>query len=211
MSDPSAPAASSADDASLASVLQPLRSLLIPGEQLEAYAVQRRIFALLHRRVAVGSTTGRLISTTRGLFGGFTADDVRWQDLHDADIRVGIVGATLTVSAYVTKDLASSEGAQRTVVFTGLRKEQAQAVYRLCQAQSQSWREKRRVRDLDELRAKSGGIQFGQSPTAPVMTSAGGEDHSPTARLARAREMLQKGLITDAEFEQIKAKVVADL
>ena len=211
MSAPAAPAAPSADDASLTRVLEPLRSLLIPGENLEAYAVQRRIFALLHRRVAIGSTTGRLLSTARGLFGGFTADDVRWQDLRDADIRVGILGATLTVSAFITRDLASAEGAQRTLVFTGLRKDEAQAVYRLCQAQSQSWREKRRVRDLDELRAKSGGILLGQAPAAPVTTGAGGEDHSPAARLERAREMLQKGLITDAEFEQIKAKIVADL
>lgn len=210
MSAPSAPSAAPADDASLARVLQPLRSLLIPGEQLEAYAVQRRIFALLHRRVSVGSTTGRLISTARGLFGGFTADDVRWQDLRDADIRVGILGATLTVSAFVTRDLASAEGAQRTLVFTGLRKEEAQAVYRLCQAQAQSWREKRRARDLDELRAKSGGILLGQSPAAPVTTN-GADDHSPAARLERAREMLQKGLINDSEFEQIKSKIVADL
>jgi hypothetical protein len=210
MSAPTAPSAAPADDTSLSRVLQPLRSLLIPGEQLEAFAVQRRIFALIHRRVAVGSTTGRLISTARGLFGGFTADDVRWQDLRDADIRVGILGATLTISAFVTRDLASAEGAQRTLVFTGLRKEEAQSVYRLCQAQAQSWREKRRVRDLDELRAKSGGIQLGQASAAPVTTSSG-DDHSPAARLERAREMLQKGLINDSEFEQIKSKIVADL
>lgn len=208
MSAPSTPAAA---DANLERVLQPLRSLLIPGEQLEAHAIQRRIFALTHRRVAVGSTSGRLISTMRGLFGGFTADDVRWQDVRNADIRVGILGATLTVTAFVTSDLASTEGAQRTVVFTGLRKEEAQAVYRLCQAQEQAWREKRRVRDLDELRAKSGGITLGQAPAAPPLGATGEPDHSPAARLERAREMVQKGLITDAEFEQIKAKIVADL
>ncbi len=211
MTAPSGPAASSIDDTSLARVLEPLRSLLIPGEQLEAYAVQRRIFALIHRRVAIGSTSGRLISVTRGLFGGFTADDVRWQDLRDADIRVGILGATLTVSAFITQDLASAEGALRTIVFTGLRKEEAQAVYRLCQAHEQSWREKRRVRELDELRAKSGGITLGQAPTAPATGTAGEANSSPTARLERARDMLQKGLITDAEFEQIKAKIVAEL
>jgi hypothetical protein len=209
MGAPSAPIAPQAEAPALTRVLEPLRSLLIPGEQLESYAVQRRIFALIHRRIAIGSTTGRLISTVRGLFGGFTADDVRWQDLHDADIRVGILGATLSVTAFVTKDLASAEGAQRTLVFTGLRKSEAQAVYRLCQAQSQSWREKRRMRDLDELRAKSGGIQLGQA--AAGMPAGGDTDHSPTARLERARDMLQKGLITDAEFEQIKAKIVAEL
>ena len=65
------------------------------------------------------------------------------------------------------------------------------------------------MRDLDELRAKSGGILLGQAAAAP---SAGGDaERSPSARLERARDMLQKGLITDAEFEQIKAKIVADL
>jgi hypothetical protein len=94
-------------------------------------------------------------------------------------------------------------------VFPGLRKDEAQAVYRICQAQEQSWREKRRVRDLDELRAKSGGIQLGQTPVAGG--TAGEADRTPAARLERARDMLQKGLITDAEFEQIKAKIVAEL
>jgi Short C-terminal domain len=208
MGAPSSPVAPQTDDPALSHVLEPLRSLLIPGEQLEAYAVQRRIFALTHRRIAIGSTTGRLISTVRGLFGGFTADDVRWQDLNDADIQVGIFGATLSVTAFVTRDLASAEGAQRTLVFTGLRKDEAQAVYRLCQAQAQSWREKRRVRDLDELRAKSGGIQLGQ---AAGLAAGSDAERSPSARLERAKDMLQKGLITDAEFEQIKAKIVAEL
>jgi hypothetical protein len=204
MTAPSVPAA----DPSSARVLAPLQSLLIPGEQLEAHAVQRRLFALTHRRIVIGSTTGRLISTSRGLFGGFTADDVRWQDLHEAAIRVGIFGATLTVTAYISRDLASTEEARRTLVFPGLRKDEAQAVYRICQAQEQSWREKRRVRDLDELRAKSGGIQLGQTAVAGA---AGETDRTPAARLERARDMLQKGLITDAEFEQIKAKIVAEL
>ena len=33
----------------------------------------------------------------------------------------------------------------------------------------------------------------------------------PTARLQRAKEMLQSGLLNDAEFEQIKAKILAEL
>jgi hypothetical protein len=207
----SAPADPSPDSSIPARALDPLRSLLIPGEQLEAYAIQRRVFALAKRRVVVGSTSGRLISVARGLLGGYDTNDVRWQDLRDADIKVGILGATLSVTAFVTRDLASAEGAQHTLVFPGLRKEQAQAVYRLCQAQAQSWREKRRVRDLDELRAKSGGILLGQAPAAATPSGTGEGDNSPSARLERARDMLLKGLITDAEFEQIKAKIVADL
>ena len=69
--------------------LEALRSLLIEGERIEACAVQRRIFALKHRRIMVAATTGRLIIVQRGLFGGFTPIDLRWQDLRDATLNVG--------------------------------------------------------------------------------------------------------------------------
>jgi hypothetical protein len=52
--------------------LRELESILLPGERLLAYAVQRRLFALTHRRTIVAATTGRFIALHRGLFGGFT-------------------------------------------------------------------------------------------------------------------------------------------
>ena len=82
------------------------------------------------------------------------------QDLRDAQLQVGIFGATLTVTADPGEDLAGAHG-QRPRSFGGLRKEQAQEVYRACQSQEQSWREKRRVRELEEMRAKSGGVHLG--------------------------------------------------
>jgi len=207
--EPAPAAPSGSDDRGASRALDALRTLLIPGETLESWAVQRRLFALTHRRRLVAATSGRLLSVSRGLFGGFSTEDIRWQDLDDAQLRVGIVGATLTVTAFASTDLASaSPGTAHTLVFPGLRKAEAQAVYRACQAQEQAWREKRRVRDLEELRAKSGGIQLAGG--APV--SAGGDDtHQPAARLQRAREMLQQGLLTDAEFEQVKSRILADL
>jgi hypothetical protein len=124
----------------------------------------------------VGATSGRLVAVERGLFGGFTTQDVRWQDLDDAQLRVGVFGADLTLTAFASTDLASaSPGTARTLVFPGLRKAEAQAVYRACQAQEQAWREKRRVRDLEELRAKSGGIQLG-SGLGGGGAPGGGED-----------------------------------
>ena len=202
---------SGSDDHGATRALDALRTLLIPGETLEGWAVQHRLFALTHRRRLVAATSGRLLSVSRGLFGGFSTEDIRWQDLDDAQLRVGIVGATLTVAAYASTDLASAgPGTARTLVFPGLRKAEAQAVYRACQAQEQAWREKRRVRDLEELRAKSGGIQLAGGG-APVSGSGGDDAHAPAARLQRAREMLQQGLMTDAEFEQVKSRILADL
>jgi hypothetical protein len=186
--------------------LADLRSVLIAGETVEAWAVQRRLFALSHRRVLIAATSGRLVVVSRPLLGGFALASVRWQDLEEVTLRVGVFGADLGIRAGRATDLASlgAQGAQR-VEFTGLRKEQAQAVYRICQAQDQAWREKRRVRELEELRARSGGIQV-TSGAAPSAAAAGDD---AVRRLAEAKRLLDARLITDAEYEAIKAKIVS--
>jgi hypothetical protein len=202
--------APTADEPGVSRALTALRSLLIPDEELETHAIQRRLFALTHRRTIVGATSGRLIVVTRGLFGNYTPQDVRWQDRQDAQLRVGVFGASLSVSVHGNADLASAEGPRRVVAVDGLRKDEALEVYRTCQAQEQAWREKRRVRELEELRAKSGGINLaGGIGGAP----AAGEDGSQglAGRLQRAKEMRQQGLLTDAEFEQVKARILSEL
>jgi hypothetical protein len=187
--------------------LEYLRSVLIPAETLEAWAVQQRLFALTHRRVLVAATSGRLIVITRHLIGGFDVSDIRWQDLEEVTLRVGIFGADLSVRAGKASDLAS-QGASgsRRLDFKGLVKSQAQAVYRICQGQDQAWREKRRVRELEELRARSGGIQVSSAPSATL--GAGGTSDA-VRRLQDAKQMLDARLITDAEYEAIKAKIVS--
>jgi hypothetical protein len=198
------------DDSRLSEAVQHLTALLVPGESLVAYAVQRRFFALTHRRVLVAATTGRLIRIERGLLGGYSPVDMRWQDIENAHLRVGIFGADLTITSRGNQDLASSGRTAGVITALGLRKQQAEQVYRAAQAQEQSWREKRRVRDLDELRAKSGGIQLGAmgGGGGGGGGAAGGEADDPMVRLQRAKEMLAGGLITDSEYESIKAKIV---
>jgi hypothetical protein len=197
------------DDLGMSQAISELSGLLVQGERVQAVAIQRRLFALTHRRVIVAATTGRFIALTRGLLGGYTPFDVRWQDLRDISIRAGIFGADLSITAITSDDLGSHEhagGSRR--LFMGLRKDEAQRVYKIAQAQEQSWREKRRVRDLDELRAESGGVQFGGLPGT---AAAAGQAADPTERLRRAKEMLDAGLISDAEYEAIKARVVDSL
>ena len=191
------------DGAGLARPLSELRSVLIAGETLEAWAVQRRLYALTHRRLLVAATSGRLIVLARRLLGGFDVTTIRWQDLEEVTLSVGMLSADLAVRAGRATDLASSgaQGAQR-VEFSGLRRSQAQAVYRICQAQDQAWREKRRVRELEELRARSGGIQVSTA------AAAAGESDA-VRRLKEAKEMLDAKLITDAEYEAIKARIVS--
>jgi hypothetical protein len=186
--------------------------MLVPGETLQSFAIQRRLFSLLHRRSMVAATSGRLIGMSRGLLGGFTPTDIRWQDIKTANIRAGIFGSDLVVSALTQPDLASG-GTVMAVQFTGLRKADAQAVYRICQAQEQAWREKRRLRELEELRAKSGGFAGGAiaSGNAPSADPATRPSEDAATRLQRAKDMLDKGLISDSEYETIKARVISQL
>ena len=201
--------ASSHEESSVLKALGRISSILVPGEKIEASAVQRRMFALKHRRDIVIATSGRCILMTRGLLGGFAIRDVRWQDVKDAQIKVGVFAAEITLEALSAPDLAIS-AEQKTLVFSGLRKDEAQAVYRVCQAQEQAWREKRRLRELEELRAKSGGFDIGAARGASPSNPQGSDDDS-VARLQRAKEMLEKGLIADSEYETIKARIIGSL
>jgi hypothetical protein len=198
------------DHPRIAEALDRIRSLLVPGELLEAWAVQRRVFALTHRRVLVAATDGRLLVMERGLVAGYRLHDLRWQDLVDAKIEVGILGADVHVTHSTAGDLTMGNPPQKQLSLRGLRKLQAQAVYRTCQSHEQAWREKRRIREIEELRAKSGGVVLGGALGAVGAASAG-EGGDPTVRLERAKDMRVKGLISDAEYEAIKAKIVAGL
>ena len=200
-----------------------LQSVLISGETIVAHALQHRLYALIHRRNVAAATTGRFLFMTRHLLGGFDLTDVRWQDLKEARISVGMFSATVSVDFSANlSDTAVGEGETRVIEASGLTIEAAQALYRECQAQGQIWREKRRVRSLEEMRATAGGVQIATgvypgagsgSAEAPI-DGAGRLEHraeDPAQRLARAKAMLTQGLITDAEFEAIKAKIIGAL
>lgn len=204
-STPPTPSAAS-EDGAIGAALQLISSMLVPGETISTYAVQRRIHALVHRRMLVVATSGRFMLLDRHLIGGYALHDIRWQDLKEVHLSAGPLAADLRISAFSQPDLATA-GQLGSLEIRGLRKDQAQAVYRICQAQDQAWREKRRVRELEELRARSGGIQV--TPGMGGYTPQGGAQSDAVRRLQEAKQMLDGKLITDAEYEAIKAKIVS--
>jgi len=199
---------STTDDQRLTKALDHLNSVLVSGETLEAWAIQRRLFALTNRRILIAATSGRFIQIKRGLLGGYDMIDFRWQDLGDAKIKVGIFGADILMKIYGSTDLAISKDSNQTLLLPGFRKDQAEKIYRLAQAQDQSWREKRRIRELEELRAKSGGVIIGNSP---ITQQSGNASDDAATKLEEAKQMLEKKLITDSEYESIKARIISGL
>ena len=206
--------------------LDEVRTLLTPDERVVTSAIQHRLYALVHRRRIAAATTGRFIYLHRRLLGGYDPLTIRWQDLKDVSITVGMFTATVAVSYSANmSDTAGGEDRFQLLSVSGLCKDAAQALYRECQAQEQSWREKRRVRSMEEMRARSGGAQIatgvytqgqplgGQPafPGDPAPGGPGGGGETPAQRLGRAKEMLAQGLITDSEYESIKARIVGSL
>jgi len=187
-----------------------LKSVLVAGETLDAWAIQPRIFALTHRRRLIAATSGRFIYIKRNLFGGFKMDDFRWQDLQETKLDVGIFGADITFKASNNSDLNISKSDVRNLEFRGFEKVQTQEIYRLAQAQDQSWREKRRLRELEEMRAQSGGLNVG-SYSGNTLSQAEQTTDDSLARLQKAKEMLDNKLITDSEYETIKARIIGGL
>src|SRR3979490_3349645 len=193
------------------SALATLRGLLTSGETLEAWAVEHRLFALTHRRACIAATSGRFIWLNRRLLGGYESADIRWQDLKETRISAGILAADLTLVAQLSSDLNFGSEVNRVWTFAGLVKPQAQGLYRICQQHDQVWREKRRIRELEELRAKSGGVQIGGGQNAyggadGAAAATAAAESEPARRLRQAREMLDAKLISDSEFESIKAR-----
>ena len=203
-----APNENSSEDPRLNKALEHLNSVLVSGETLEAWSIQRRLFALTHRRILVAATSGRFIQIKRGLLGGYDMTDFRWQDLGDAKIKVGIFGADVYMKTFGSTDLAISKDSDQVLVLEGFRKDQAEQIYRLAQSQDQSWREKRRIRELEELRAKSGGVIIGNNPGTQ---QTGNSSEDAALKLEQAKQMLEKKLITDSEYESIKARIISEL
>ncbi|MHB8530569.1 MAG: SHOCT domain-containing protein [Caulobacteraceae bacterium] len=209
-----------APDTGSGTAWEQLQTLLVAGEVVVAHALQHRLYALFHRRRLAAATSGRFIFMVRPFLGGYEPLGVRWQDLKEVSLTVGMFSATVAIAYSANlSDTAVGEAATRVIRATGLCREAAQGLYRECQAQEQSWREKRRVRALEEMRAEAGGVQiatgvYPQRGAEPALDLAPGSlspVESPAQRLRRAREMLAQGLITDSEYEAVKAKIVGAL
>ena len=181
--------------------IKKVRSVLTAGEVPREGVFQLRLWALLHRRLLVVTTDRRIIFFRRGLLGGFNMTDLQWQDVKNAHVKEHIFPALFGADLIIE----SADGHQLKML--GLDSEKARAIYSFAQAQEQAWREKNRIREIEELRAKSGGITLNGAgnplgATTPAATDAG----EMAKKLKEAKELLDCGAITDVEFETIKAR-----
>lgn len=185
------------DSEALQRVAREVVKILTPTEEI-LYIAMQNATALSIRKDSVVATNNRIIGFSPGVLGRVSFNDFLWQDVVDVSMRQGMLSTEIVISTAAGKhDVGAID------------KEQAKRLYGIAQQMEQEWREKRRVRDMEEARAKAGGVYMGAMPgVAPAPVAAPIDD--PVSKLAKAKAMLDQGLISDIEYEALKAKVLAE-
>jgi hypothetical protein len=185
------------DTAAVRAIAEDVAKVLTPNESI-VYVATQNLAAMTVKPDAAVATTNRLILYRPSVMGRVEFQDVQWQDVRNARISQGVLSTAFALDTVDGRTLQMSE----------LAKEQAKRLYAVAQQMEQEWREKRRVREMEEARAKSGGVVLGSGPLLGGAPAAG-ED--PVARLARAKQMLDQGLISETEYDALKARILNTL
>lgn len=180
-----------------------MQSTLMKGESVTAKGLQRRPFALWSRRQMIAITSSRIVLVSRSLLGGFSMKDYQWKDLHDAKLAENVLpnffGSHLSFE---------TKGGSASITIDGLDSPIASQIYSHAQAQEQEWEEKNRIRSLEEKRAAAGGVVVhagaGSGGAAPAK-----DDNSVFEGLEKAKKLLDAGAISDAEYQEMKSKILA--
>ena len=186
-----------------------LLDYLIEGESVIVKGLDTRPFALFKRRQIFAVTNSRIIRLERGLLGGFDMLDYQWKDLKDAQISENvfpsITGSTLSFTFQ-----ANSE--EPIEVYPEI--EVASKAYRHSQQEEQAWEEKRRIRDMEEKRAESGGVFIGSNPIKSNNSAISNQNKEQpkvdiTDELFKLKKLLDEGILSDVEFQEMKSKILS--
>jgi hypothetical protein len=196
-------------DDSSDNVAAALSSVLTAGESIVAVAEQNVINSPFKKDTAV-VTTRRFMIYRPKLFGRMELQDFIWQDVTDIQVGTSLLGAEITISAKRREPDGTVRAKNGKV--DGLDKQAALRVYAAAQQFEEEWREKNRVRQMEEERARSGGVYL-HGPTGPHAGSGTGVSQvaSVEQRLLKLRELHEKHLITDAEYESRKTQIISEL
>lgn len=184
----------------LQAVARDVMKVLTPTEEILYIALQGAT-AMTLKKDAVVITSNRIVLYSPGMLGRMNMLDFQWQDVSDVSMKQGMLSSEFSVE--------TTTG--RTERLGKIDKEQAKRAYGLAQQLEQEWREKRRVRTMEEDRAKAGGVYLSGGPLGGASPAGTAAPEDPVEKLGKAKAMLDQGLISEAEYEAIKAKILSSM
>ena len=191
------------DESAVRKILPKITELLTKEEQIEYIAVQKKM-VMNFSPDAVVLTNRRFILVQPKML-GMTFRDFPWREVRDVHMSEQMVGATITCTLL--------DGGR--VHLESLPKKQARRVYSYAQQIEEQAYEKRQSVELEKLRAGAGGVvvhtpAMVAPPPMPVLaTIPAAED--PMQVLGKLKQLLDAGLINQAEFDTKKAEVLSRL
>jgi hypothetical protein len=126
--------------------------------------------------------------------------DYQWKDVTDAQLAENVLPQWFGSRLYFETSNGSLE-------VDGIPSDLASKIYKHAQYQEQAWEEKRRVRKLEEMRAAAGGVIMNTGAVGNPANDAPGV--SSLDELERAKKLLDAGVVSDAEYQEIKAKILS--
>jgi len=201
-----------------------LVDLLTTGEEIIYIATQKKpLVNILPDCVAL--TNKRVLFFTPANLGlSIKFIDFVWKDIVDVLIKEEIIGAIFTIR--------TTNGGEMGVDY--LPKIQARKLYQYAQQRKEDEREARRLRDLEEKRAESGSINFGEHANAQTQSAAPSPAPTPipepapapviaappvqeapkqdelTEKLKKLRTLFENGLISQEEYNAKKLELLSD-
>jgi hypothetical protein len=134
------------------------------------------------------------------MLGRMEMTDLLWQDVVNLKLETRVLGAVVSVV-----------GKGKSFVVEGLDKATARKLYTVAQEIEEQWREKNRIRRMEEERARAGGVYLGGPPGVTPGLSGSSPPTSIEERLEKLKSLHGKGLISDAEYESKKSQIIAEL
>jgi hypothetical protein len=181
-------------------VQQKLHDSLMDGESIVVHGNEMRPYALFSRRSLIAISNSRVIYFKRPILGGFSMIDIQWKDVTDAELSQNILPNICGSKISFTHSI------EKNNIIINISSEPATQIYKYAQKEEQAWEEKHRIRAIEETRAAAGGTYINPpSSTAPANQPEG---KSVLDEINEAKEMLDQGIISDAEFNELKSKIL---
>jgi hypothetical protein len=171
-------------------------AILTDTEVIEYIAIQSKPIAIKPDAVVV--TNRRMIFYRPKMLGRFDFDDHLWLHLYNAHLAQNMLGSTFSATTMAGQQISMGY----------LDKAAAAKIYRIAQQREEEAIEVRRSRAMEESAAGATNISV-QTPAAPSPVS--NDTNSPVERLRQLKEMLDMELITQEEFDERKAEIIAEL